>query len=157
MMLQKKQVARAATTSGPMNTDSHENRLRRFVISVTTRLLAAFMVLSFLATLLPVGSVAAKSIMACCAGKSASHCHASLKPNKTNSVSDSCRSDCCVCCAPARQAKRERITPQPIVKLALPTVVASTFANITVAVPARAGWAPVAPRGPPAFFVEQIS
>jgi hypothetical protein len=143
--------------SGSMRPDSNENRFRRFVILITTRSLAAFLTLSFLATLLPAGAVAAKSIMACCTGKNASHCHAGLKTKKTTAVSSSCQSDCCAYCAPAQQTKRERSAAHTVVKLTSPIAVPCSLISITVLVPARAERAPVSPRGPPTFFVEQIS
>ncbi|HJT68146.1 MAG TPA: hypothetical protein VJ749_16945 [Pyrinomonadaceae bacterium] len=131
--------------------------MKRFVIAITTRSLTAFIAVSFLATLLPAGAVAAKSIMACCTGKAAGHCHAGFKPKQTTSVSSQCQSDCCTCCAPAQQTKREGSTAQPVVKVTSPITAPAAFANITVLVPARADWAPISPRGPPALFVEQIS
>jgi hypothetical protein len=140
-----------------MRPDSNENRFRRFVISITTRSLAAFLTLSFLATLLPAGAVAAQSLMACCTGKNASHCHLGLKTKKTTSVSSPCQSDCCACCAPAQQTKRERSAAQTVVKVASPIAVPTAFVSITVLVPARSKWAPISPRGPPTFFVAQIS
>ena len=143
--------------SGSMRPDSQENRMKRFVIAITTRSLAAFIAVSFLATLLPAGAVAAKSIMACCAGKSASHCHSDFKSKTTASVSNPCPSDCCTCCAPAQQTRRERTAAQPIVKLASPTVVHSFVVNFTRLVRSREEWTRVNPRGPPTNFVEQIS
>lgn len=140
-----------------MRPEAKENRLQRFVIAFTTRSLAAFLALSFLATLLPAGAVAAQSLMACCTGKAAGHCHSGFKPKKTTSISSPCQSDCCTCCAPAQQTKRERSTARMVVKVSSPVVVPATFASITVLVPARADWAPISPRGPPACFVEQIS
>jgi len=140
--------------SGLMRPDSHENRLKRFVIAITTRLLASFIALSFLATLLPAGAVAAKSLMACCTGKAAGHCHVGLKTKKTTSVNNQCQSDCCTCCAPAQQTKRERSTAQTAVRVTSPLAVPAAFASITVPVPARDDWAPISPRGPPTIFVE---
>jgi len=140
-----------------MRPESHENRIKRLVIAITTRLLAAFLTLSFLATLLPAGAVAAKSIMACCTGKAAGHCHSAFKPKKTTAVSSQCQSNCCVCCAPAQQTKRERSAVQSVVAITAPIAVSSGPVNITVLVPARDEWASISPRGPPTFFVEQIS
>jgi hypothetical protein len=140
-----------------MTPDPNENRIKRFAIKIATRSLAAFIAVSFLATLLPAGTIAAQSIMACCRGKSVSHCHSGFKPKKTTSISNSCHSDCCACCAPAQQTKRERSTAQPVVKLASPVVVPSPFVNIVPLVFRSDEWAPVSPRGPPAFLVEQIS
>jgi hypothetical protein len=143
--------------SGSMRPDSNENRFRRFVIAIAMRSLGAFLTLSFLATLLPAGAVAAKSIMACCTGKNANHCHAGLKTKKTTSVSSPCQSDCCACCAPAQQTRRERSATQTVVKVSSPIAVPAAFVNITVLVPARVDWASINPRGPPTFFVEHIS
>ena len=128
--------------------------MKRFVIAITMRSLAAFVALSFLATLLPAGAIAAKSLMACCTGKAAGHCHVGLKTKKTTSLSSQCQSDCCTCCAPAQQTKRERSTARTAVRLTSPIAVPATFTSITVLVPARDDWAPVSPRGPPIFFVE---
>jgi len=127
--------------------------VKRFVIAITTRSLAAFIALSFLATLLPAGAVAAKSLMACCTGKAAGHCHVNLKSKKTTSVSSQCQSDCCTCCAPAQQSKRERSAAQPVVKVTSPIAVPTNFVSITVLLQARDNWAPTSPRGPPVFFV----
>jgi hypothetical protein len=144
-----------ATTSdsGQMKADKDENRIKRIVISITSRLLAAFIALSFLAMLLPAGAGAAQSIMACCRGKSASHCHAGLKPARTTSLGNACRSDCCTCCAPAQQTKRERFTAQPIVKLASPVVARSFAVDFDTFAVTHRGWVPVSPRGPPTFFI----
>ncbi len=136
-----------------MRREAQENRVKRFVIAITTRSLAAFIALSFLATLLPAGAVAAQSIMACCAGKAAGHCHANLKSKKTTSVSSQCASDCCTCCAPAQQSKRERSAAQTVVKVTSPIAVPTSFVSIIVLLPARDDWAPTSPRGPPPCFV----
>ena len=131
--------------------------MKRFVIAIATRLLAAFIALSFLATLLPAGAVAAQSLMACCRGKAVAHCHSGFKPTRTTSVGNTCHSDCCSCCAPAQQIKRERTAVQPVVKLASPVVVASPFVNVVPLVLGSDEWAPISSRGPPALLVEQIS
>ena len=136
-----------------MKQESYENRVKRFVIAITTRSLALFIALSFLATLLPAGAVAAKSLMACCTGKAAGHCHSGFKPKKTTSVSSQCASDCCTCCAPAQQTKRERSAAQTVVKVTSPIASPTSFVSITVLLPARADWAPTSPRGPPPCFV----
>jgi hypothetical protein len=140
-----------------MRTDPNENRLRQFAISIASRFVAAFIALSFLATLLPAGTAAATSIMACCKGQTAGHCHAGFKSKKTTSISNSCHSDCCASSAPAQQQRRERTTLQPIVKYVLPAVVSSPSVNVTQLVSSSGEWARVRPRGPPRFFVEQIS
>jgi hypothetical protein len=144
-----------ATTcnSRAMRPDKDENRIKRFVITITSRLLAALIALSFLAMLLPAGAVAAQSIMACCRGKATSHCHARLKPARTTSVGNPSGSDCCTCCAPAQQTKRERFIVQPIIKLASPIVAGSFAVNVSALVVTHDQWAPVRPRGPPTFFV----
>jgi hypothetical protein len=68
-----------------MNSDPKENRLRRLAISIVSRLLACIVALSFLATLLPIGSVSATeaTIMACCVGKTAGHCESGLASKKS--------------------------------------------------------------------------
>jgi hypothetical protein len=136
-----------------MRREPQENRVKRFAIAITTRSLAAFLALSFLATLLPTGAVVAQSIMACCRGKAASHCHVGLKPKKTTSVSSQCKSDCCTCCAPAQQTRNQRSSAQTVVQLTAPVVAVSSFVNITPLVFSREKWAPISPRGPPAFIV----
>jgi hypothetical protein len=140
-----------------MRPDPNENRLRRFAISIATRSVAAFIALSFLAALLPAGMAAAKSIMACCKGQAAGHCHAGFKTKKTISISNPCHSDCCASSAPAQQQRRERITLQSTGKHISPAVASSPSVNVTQFVSASGEWPPVSPRGPPRFFVEQIS
>jgi hypothetical protein len=136
-----------------MSSDSRENRYRRFAIAIAVRCVAAFIAFSFLTTLLPAGTAAAKSIMACCKGQAAGHCHAGFNSKKTASVSNPCHSDCCACCAPAQQLKRERITAQSTVKLSSPTATSFRFVNITPFVLSKDEWKPVSPRGPPTFIV----
>jgi hypothetical protein len=138
---------------GSMRPESNDNRKKRYVISIATRSLAACLALSFLATLLPAGAVVAQSIMACCRGKSANHCHSGIKSKKTTSVSNQCHSDCCARCAPAQQTKRERTTAASIAKLVSPTVVHSHVVNITFVAPTHEEWASITPRGPPAFLL----
>ena len=140
-----------------MSVELHESRVKRFVIAVTTRSLAAFLVLSFLAALLPAGTVVAQSIMACCRGKAAGHCHAGFKPKQTTSISSTCNSDCCARCAPAQQSKRERSAAQTVIKVTSPATTPRSFEKVTVLVPSWNKWVSINPRGPPLFFVEQIS
>jgi len=138
---------------GSMRPDPNENRIKRFVITITSRLLAAFLALSFLATLLPAGAVAAQSIMACCRGKSANHCHIGLKPAKTTSVGDNpCHSNCCVCCAPAQQTKREQLAVQTIVNLLSPRAVLKPSSSGVAVFLTDDEWTTISPRGPPAFL-----
>jgi len=137
-----------------MRPDPNENRMKRFVIAITTRLLAAFIALSFLATLLPAGAVAAQSIMACCRGKSASHCHIGFKPTKQTSVSSNpCHSNCCVCCAPAQQTKREQLAVQTIVNLLSPRAVLKPSSSGVAVFLTNDKWTTMSPRGPPAFLL----
>ena len=64
-----------------MKLEAHEYRFRRLVISITSRLLACLVALSFFAMLAPIGAASAKTetIMACCVGKKAGHCESSVK------------------------------------------------------------------------------
>ena len=140
-----------------MSSDPHENRYRRFAIAIASRCVAAFIAFSFLATLLPAGTVAAKSIMACCKGQAAGHCHAGFKSKRTASISNPCHSECCASSAPAQKQKREQATAQPAAKLVVPLVVLTQTTNITPVFSSADEWNQVSPRGPPSFFVEQIS
>ena len=143
--------------SGSMCSDPQENRYRRLAIATASRLVAAFIALTFLATLLPAGTAAAKSIMACCKGQAAGHCHAGFKSKKTASITNPCRSDCCVSSAPAQQQRREQAIAAPAAKLIVPVVVVHHSTNITPVFSAAGEWTKAGPRGPPSFFVEQIS
>jgi hypothetical protein len=127
--------------------------MKRFVISITARSLAAFIALSFLATLLPAGAVVAQSVMACCRGKSASHCHSGINSKKSASISQPCHSDCCAYFAPAKQQKHERGTPQPIAKLLSPRAVLKPSSSGITILSTNDQWAKISPRGPPAFLL----
>jgi len=136
-----------------MRSDPHENRFRRFATTLATRCLAAVIALSFLATLLPAGTAAAQSIMACCKGQAAGHCHVNLKTKKSSSISRPCPSDCCGHSTAAHQQKHERGTAEsPAKQISFPTV----FAH---AENASAGFATddasglIKPRGPPSFLL----
>src|SRR5690349_4011874 len=131
----------------------HPDVRSTFILAITQRLLAAFVALTFLAALLPAGAFAAQSIMACCRGKSASHCHAGFKPTRTTSIGSSCCLDCCTYCSPAQQTRRERNAPQPVVKLVSPPVVSSPVVTINADAVPREDCVSLNPRGPPACFV----
>jgi len=140
-----------------MSSDSQENKYRRIAIVIASRCVAVFIVLSFLATLLPAGTAAAQSIMACCKGQAAGHCHANIKWKKAASISNPCHSECCASSAPAQLQKRQHAIAQPAAKLVVPFVV---FRHTFITTPLLAlvsEWNPVSPRGPPSFFVAQIS
>jgi hypothetical protein len=140
-----------------MNSGPQENRYRRLATAIASRLVAAFIALTFLATLLPAGTAAAQSIMACCKGQAAGHCHAGFKSKKTASISSPCRSNCCVSSAPAQQQKRGQALASPAAKLVVPFFVVRHTRNVTPLVSAAGDWDNASPRGPPSFFVEQIS
>lgn len=134
----EKAGATTCNRSEPMRREAQENRVKRFVIAITTRSLAAFIALSFLATLLPAGVFAAKTTMACCAGKAAGHCHSGLPVKEstpahdhniivaesndssnaetasqrsvaeTTAVRRSCNSDCCACSVSTVRQQQKR-------------------------------------------------
>ena len=68
-----------------MKLDPHENRFRRLTIAIVSRLLACLVALSFVATLVPVGTASAEkeAVMACCIGKKAGHCETALSSKKS--------------------------------------------------------------------------
>jgi len=140
-----------------MSSGPQENKYRRLAIAIASRLVAAFIALTFLATLLPAGTAAAKSIMACCKGQAAGHCHAGFKSKQTASISNPCRSNCCVSSAPAQQQKREQTIAPPTAKLVVPFVVVRQTTNVAPLVSSAGEWVKASPRGPPGFFVEQFS
>lgn len=135
-----------------MKTDPRENRFRRFAIAIAARCLAAFIAFSFLATLLPAGTAAAKSIMACCKGQAAGHCHAGLKTKKTASVSALCHSDCCTAISPAQQQKRQSVAAQPGVRLVVPFAVVVQATPVTLLFSSADDSNHTSPRGPPTFL-----
>ena len=135
-----------------MKTDPRENRFRRFAIAIAARCLAAFIAFSFLATLLPAGTAAAKSIMACCKGQAAGHCHAGLKTKKTASVSAPCHSDCCTAISPAQQQKRQTVAAQPGVRLVVAFAVVAQVTPITLLSSSPDESNHTSPRGPPTFL-----
>ncbi|HEY2962694.1 MAG TPA: hypothetical protein VGJ37_09790 [Pyrinomonadaceae bacterium] len=137
-----------------MNSDPHENRHRRLAIAIASRCLAAIIAFSFLATLLPAGTAAAKSIMACCKGQAAGHCHASIKTKKSASISAPCHPDCCSSIAAAQQQKRERAIAPPVAKLVVPFVVLSQTTTVTPLLSSPDEWNQTSPRGPPASFLQ---
>jgi len=66
-----------------MNSDPKQSRLKRVTIAIVSRCLATVVAASFLATLLPIYRASAKS-MACCVGKTASHCHSGLTSEESS-------------------------------------------------------------------------
>jgi len=136
-----------------MRSDPHENRYRRLAIAIAGRCLAAVIALSFLATLLPSGTAAAKSIMACCKGQAAGHCHATIKLKKSASISAPCHSDCCASTFPAQKQKREVALAPPAARLVAPFVVRSQPAIVTILFSPADKWNQTSPRGPPSFLL----
>ena len=136
-----------------MSSDPHENRYRRLAIVIASRCLAAIIAFSFLATLLPAGTAAAKSIMACCKGQAAGHCHVNLKTKKSTSISSPCASNCCGHSTAAQQQKHERPTAAPPAKqISFPTAFAAAE-NVSCAFASNDASGLIAPRGPPTFLV----
>jgi hypothetical protein len=140
-----------------MKRDATQSRLRRLTIAIVSRCLATFIALSFISTLLPAGAVAAKSIMECCKGQSAGHCHAGFKPKRSTAVANRCHSDCCSAATAAPQQKRERVIAQPAAKLVVPFVVVRQTTTIASLLSAAGEWNHHSPRGPPSRFIEQIN
>jgi hypothetical protein len=136
-----------------MRSDPLENRYRRIAITIASRCLAAIIALSFLATLLPAGTAAAKSIMACCKGQAAGHCHASIKLKKSASFNAPCHSDCCAFTATAQQQKREVALARPGAKLIEPFVVRSQVITAISLASSADKSNHTSPRGPPAFLL----
>ena len=157
-----------------MNSDPKQSRLKRFTISIVTRCLATLVAVSFLATLLPIQTASAKkSTMACCVGKTASHCHAGVKAKKpaahdhssdssnpafkAAAVQQPCHSDCCACSASSRQQKREGAAAQTIARHGSPFPTCLLAANGSAVNHANENWNQTSPRGPPTSFLQQLS
>jgi hypothetical protein len=136
-----------------MRSDPSENRYRRIALTIASRCLAAIIALSFLTTLLPAGTAAAKSIMACCKGKAAGHCHATVKFKQNATISAPCHSDCCAFTATAQKQKRGLAIARPGAKLVEPFAVRSQ-AIIAISLTSSADESNYAsPRGPPTFLL----
>jgi len=150
-----------------MISDSTENRFRRLAISVVSRSLAAFIALSFLATLLPIQIASAeKSTRACCVGKAADHCRAAVKSKKSaashnhgnpsnpafksSAIRNLCDSGCCACSASTRQQKRETGTAQTAGLHTFPSVTFSQYVSKNSPSLSNSYSEQTSPRGPPA-------
>jgi len=157
-----------------MKLDPKENRFRRLAVSIVSRLLASVVALSFFAILVPVGTASAENetIMACCVGKKAGHCHSGLGSKKSaqehdhntvvaeedqsassapafrSAVRNSCHSDCCACLASSRQQKREPGTAQ-VARRHSPYKIFSHHTARTALFSSTEIWAQISPRGPP--------
>ena len=157
-----------------MNSDPKQSRLKRLAISIVTRSLVTIVAASFLATLLPIRTASAKkSTMACCVGKTASHCHAGTKTKKpaahdhssdssnpafkAAAVQQPCHSDCCACSASSRQQKREGAAAQTIARQGSPFSTGLPAANNSATFHATESWSQTSPRGPPTSFVQQLT
>jgi hypothetical protein len=142
----------AHRVSGSMNVDPKENRLRRFTVFIVSRCLATILAVSFLATLLPAGTAAAKSIMACCKGQATGHCHAGFKSKKSRSISSPCHSDCCASSTAAQHQKRERGTVQLALRPAAPFAVIFPTTSSAPVFAVNDKGTQISPRGPPSFL-----
>jgi hypothetical protein len=140
---------------------------------LVVRLLAFVVALSFMAALVPLGIVSAKTAttMACCVGKQADHCPSGLKARKTAAhqhrhdadssapafktitARNSCHSDCCACVTSSRQQKRERAAPQSIVRHTSPLATLGYDANAASLFSANEKRTQISPRGPPLFLL----
>ncbi len=69
-----------------MRLSLQRDRLRSFTIAFVSRFLAVFILSSFALTLLPISTLAEKSAMPCCAGKSSEHCDSGLNKPKPRPV-----------------------------------------------------------------------
>jgi hypothetical protein len=155
-----------------MNSDPKQSRSKRFTIAIVTRCLATIVAASFLATLLPIYSASAKSSMACCVGKTSSHCHVDLKAKKPaahDHSSDSsngafkvtaaqqlCHSDCCACFLSSRQQRRDGVAAATIARHSSPFTTRLSATTHSAVFHANERRTQTSPRGPP-FFFQQIA
>lgn len=152
-----------------MKLDPEKSTLRRFTISVVSRCLALLVALSFLSTLVFIGSASAKqSTPACCVGKTADHCHSSVKSKKAaghdhssnpsspavKAIEQQCHSDCCACVASSRQQKRDGASVQAVARHGSLFATCSLAENAVAFFLSNQSWAQISPRGPPTFILQ---
>ena len=137
---------------------------------IARRFVTIWISVSFFAILVPIASASRdRSVMACCIGKKADHCHAKLKSraggnsqtnaetrisSKSPSVGNPCPMSCGGCTATAsRLQKRQKDFIQPRTSHISRQRAMLRFENPSRVCSSNKGWTDVSPRGPPAVFL----